>query len=151
MLEQNTAKDVVLILEAVMAPTNEQKILSALATELLQSTPVELEEFRTSEPHQFRVKNQFEHLDRVWRQRGIAACILSLIRERRLAKRWLGREAGPRQLTNLRHLAELLEAQSIKLAGREQLIAWLTQDYQRDEALIDDVLQLRLESDDNLI
>lgn len=150
-LEQNTAKDVVLILEAVMAPTNEQKILSALATELLQSTPLELEEFRTSEPQQFRVKNQFEHLDRVWRQRGIAACILSLIRERRLAKRWLGREAGPRQLTNLRHLAELLEAQSIKLPGRAQLIAWLTQDYQRDEALIDDVRQLRLESDDNLI
>ena len=150
-LEQNTAKDVVLILEAVMAPANEQKILSALATELLQSTPLELEQFRTSEPEQFKVKTEFERFDRVWKQRGIAACILSLIKERRLAKRWLGQDAGARQLTNLRHLAELLETQSAKLPGRAQLVSWLTQDYQRDEALIDDVRQLRLESDDNLI
>ena len=150
-LEHNTARDVVLSLKAVMTPANHQKILSALATELLQSTPLELEQFRTSEPEQFKVKAGFERLDRIWRQRGIAACLLSLIKDYRLAARWLGKAEGARQLTNLRHLAELLETQSSKLPGRVQLISWLIQDYQRDEALIDDVRQLRLESDENLI
>ncbi|WP_040500590.1 3'-5' exonuclease, partial [Ideonella sp. B508-1] len=71
-----------------------------------------------------------------------------------LGARWLGQPEGERRLTNLLHLAELLQAQSARLEGEQALIRWLAE-------AIDDATQgrggggdeqiVRLESDADLV
>ncbi|TXK60961.1 UvrD-helicase domain-containing protein [Alkalisalibacterium limincola] len=86
-----------------------------------------------------------------WQREGVLAAVQSVVAH--AAGGLLTREAeaeGERILTDLRHLGELLQAQSGQLSGPEELLAWM--DRQRrgggdtggDAA---DDLQLRIESD----
>jgi len=62
---------------------------------------------------------------------------------------WLSRVQNPeRMLTNLMHLAELLQQASREHPGIEALLAWMQ--HQQNAARVDEHL-LRLESDDNLV
>ena len=52
-----------------------------------------------------------------------------------LAGRWRGQPDGERRLTNVLHLAELLQTASSQLDGEQALIRWLAQ--QIDEVKLD--------------
>lgn len=71
-----------------------------------------------------------------------------------LAGRWRGQADGERRLTNVLHLAELLQTASSQLDGEQSLIRWLVQ--QIDQALElsageSEEKTVRLESDEDLV
>ena len=150
-LEQDLTVDLALILTAVLTPMHRPAVLSALSTHLLQTPIQKLQALLHDTQALNRAFETFTDYQRIWRSRGIAALILHLIQDQNLAQRWLSQADGPRILTNLRHLAELLQQQSLITPSREQLITWLIQDHQRDTQSVEDVQQLRLETDADLV
>ena len=86
-----------------------------------------------------------------WGSRGIGSMLLRLLEREGGAKHLLAHRDGARRLTNFRHLAELLQAAETRerLAPAE-LAAWLN--HRRAEPdRRDEDLQLRLESDEQLV
>jgi len=150
-LEQDVTVELALILNAVLTPRHRPAVLSALSTQLLQTPLQKLQALLQDTQALNRAFETFTDYQRIWRGRGIAALILHLIKDQNLAQRWLSQAGGPRVLTNLRHLAELLQQQSQITSSREQLIAWLIQDHQQDTQSVEDTQQLRLETDADLV
>ena len=83
----------------------------------------------------------------IWRERGIQAVVDQLMAH--MAPRWLRTLGGERALTDLRHLGELLQAQSEIASGTEELLAWFSACREDATAAGDAVeaAQLRIESD----
>ncbi|MDG1112390.1 MAG: exodeoxyribonuclease V subunit beta [Pseudomonadales bacterium] len=150
-LEQDLTIELAVVLTAVLTPMHRPAVLSALSTQLLQTPLQRLQALQQDLQALNRVFETFTAYQKIWRSRGIAALILHLIQDQNLAQRWLSQPNGPRVLTNLRHLAELLQQQSQITTSREQLITWLIQDHQRDTQSVEDIQQLRLETDADLV
>lgn len=146
-LDSDTAEDLTYILQAVLEPTNVQNLKSALATPLLQFSVSEIDSLKDDlEAHQLLLV-EFTSLQKTWRESGVAVMIGSLIESRGLGEKWLEQAEGERQLTNLRHLGELLQHESHRLKGMHQLVTW----FGRPELYSGDQDQIRLESDSHLV
>jgi len=150
LLEQ-TAADLLLILEGIFNPLHERRLVSAMSSHLIQSTMQEINDYREDDALQHSIILEFQHYQTVWKQHGIAAMIHELIRHRQLPRVWLGDAEGERQLTNLRHLAEILQLQSLDLDGMQPLVNWFKKTRQTELERPADNRQLRLESDENLV
>jgi exodeoxyribonuclease V beta subunit len=93
---------------------------------------------------------QLKNLHTVWQRQGVLAMLRRLIHELGLPARLLAEAGGERRLTNLLHLAELLQAASRGLDGEQALIRW----YREQLAGLGeagDERVLRLESDAELV
>lgn len=150
LLEQ-TAADLLLILEGIFNPLHERRLVSAMSCHLIQSTMQEIHGYREDDGQQHSIILEFQQYQAVWKRHGIAAMIHQLIRQRQLAQIWLGDAEGERQLTNLRHLAEILQLQSLELDGMQPLVNWFKKARQTELERPADNRQLRLESDENLV
>ncbi|HEX7383700.1 MAG TPA: 3'-5' exonuclease, partial [Burkholderiaceae bacterium] len=82
-----------------------------------------------------------------WRRRGVLAVVQQLAAD--AAGRLLATPGGERDLTDLRHLGELLQRQAERSAGPRELLAWLADQRAGDDEGGDaaDERQLRIESD----
>lgn len=147
----DTADDLKLILEAVLDPANERALRAALATPLLQCTAVEIDSLNHNVMDQQRVLEEFLDYHQRWANHDIAPMIESLISRRRIAEKWLGHPDGERQLTNLRHLAELLQKRSDVAPGMHRLLSWFIRERADAETVSIEERQLRLESDQHLV
>jgi exodeoxyribonuclease V beta subunit len=88
---------------------------------------------------------------RLWRQQGFARMFRTLLARSGVAHRLLSFQDGERRLTNLRHLAELLQATATRQhTAMEGLITWLA-DRRQSDASQDEEEQLRLETDEHLV
>jgi len=85
----------------------------------------------------------------LWRQRGVAVMLRRWLADDGVAQRLLATADGERRLTNLLHIADLLQAAAAEHASPESLHRWLQQ--QRREKAEDDEAQQRLESDRHLV
>ncbi|MDE2154951.1 MAG: UvrD-helicase domain-containing protein [Xanthomonadaceae bacterium] len=142
------ARELELILHAVLHPDDDQAVRGALATRLLGAT---LDQFSAwqNRPAAFELElERFEAWRALVRTRGVLALIGDLLAARAAAL--LALPDGERVLTDLRHLGELLAAQESARQGLDGLHAWLQQmrreggDGDADAA---DERQLRIESD----
>ncbi|MEX2488065.1 MAG: exodeoxyribonuclease V subunit beta [Pseudomonadales bacterium] len=147
----DTAGDLKLVLEAVIDPANDRTLRAALASTLMQCTADEIDNLNHNVIHQQQVLSEFFMYHRLWANQGIAPMIESLIHTRGLGEKWLGRPEGERQLTNLRHLAELLQTRSIATHGMHRLLKWFEHEQANAENVSIEERQLRLESDENLV
>lgn len=147
----DTAADLKLILEAILEPTNDQALRAALAAPLLQSTAADIDSLNHDVIHQQQVLQEFLGYHRQWATQGIAAMIESLIDTQRLGEKWLSQPEGERQLTNLRHLSELLQKYSLGVPGMHRLLKWFEREQNEAESVSMEERQLRLESDQNLV
>ncbi|KRE87538.1 DNA helicase UvrD [Rhodanobacter sp. Soil772] len=142
------ARELELILYAVLHPDDDQAVRGALATALLGAT---LEQFRTwqDQPAAFeRELERFETWRDLVRTRGVLALIEALLAARATAL--LALPEGERVLTDLRHLGELLAAEEAARQGLDGLYAWLLEMRQEGsdgDAEAADERQLRIESD----
>jgi exodeoxyribonuclease V beta subunit len=148
---QDTALDLKLILQAVLEPTNDRAIKAALATHLMQSSISEIEALSHDVILQQQVTQEFIDYHQLWATRDIAPMIESLIITRKIAEKWLGQADGERQLTNLRHLSELLQQRSAAAPGMHRLLKWFTRERITADTVTSEERQLRLESDENLV
>ncbi len=86
----------------------------------------------------------------VWQRQGVLAMLRRLIHELGLPAALLAAPGGERRLTNLLHLAELLQSASRQLDGEQALIRWLAEQI-AGQAEGGDERVLRLESDAELV
>lgn len=154
--EDDEARELGLVLAAVVEPTNSQALRSALTTELCGVTATELAAMDASEAGDERWDawvERFRSLGELWHTRGFVQMFRALLRETKMTERLLGLERGERRVTNILHLMELLQtAASAQHLGPRALLAWLA-DGRRPEAakIRAEATQIRLESDAHAI
>ena len=139
------------VLRAVANPSSESLVRGALATVMLGHTGEQI--YAMPEDEQLwedRVAAFYDY-HYLWRDRGFASMLRTLLSQEHVAPRLLGFQDGERRLTNLLHLAELLQAAADRQrTGMEGLLKWL-EERRRTEASDDEEEQLRLESDEHLV
>lgn len=149
------------LLEAALLPQDRQLLRQALSTAFFNLNTEELLAIMTS-PRRWSAWVELIHeTGRLWQQRGFMPAFQALLHglgpvldpatENSMTKpaRWLSKIVDPeRTLTNLFHLAELLQQASKEHPGGEQLLAWMQQQQNLENK---EEHQLRLESDEELV
>ena len=153
-------------LAACAAPDDLRLVRAALATPTLGLSWAELDRLNQDDLVLEERVLQFRGYRDLWRRQGVLPMLRGLLNDFRVPARLLGTEgateatawlplgatSGERVLTDLLHLAELLQRASLLLDGEHALIRYLAEQCQqaggngRDEAR-----QIRLESDADLV
>ncbi len=149
--EQPEARELSLLLAAVVEPTNSQALRTALTTELCGVSALALAAMETeAERGEWdRWVERFRGFAELWQGRGFVQMFRALLHETHMVERLLGLERGERRVTNLLHLVELLQtAASSQHLGPRALLAWLNASRRSELAkLRPEAAQIRLESD----
>jgi exodeoxyribonuclease V beta subunit len=144
-------------LAACADPDDGRLVRTALATVALGLDWAALDALNRDEIAWEACVLQFRGYRDCWRKKGVLPMLRRLLNDFHVPQRLLGQTAGAavngeRVLTNLLHLAELLQQASAQLDGEHALIRYL--DEQRQDAGASaggDARQLRLESDAGLV
>ncbi len=143
------AEDIERVLTAILEPTREPLLRAALATELIGCDAAAVEAIGADEGRLLDRIERFEAYRDTWQRRGPGVMFRQLLINEAVSRRMLARADGERRLTNLLHLAECLHQAAAQHATPAALLRWL-QSQRLDEGR-DDAVQLRLESDRNLV
>jgi exodeoxyribonuclease V beta subunit len=139
------------ILRAVAQPTSASLVRGALATVMLGATGESLAVLQDDEQAWEECVAAFQEYHRLWQEAGFAPMWRTLTAQEQVSRRLLGFRDGERRLTNLLHVAELLQAAADRQrTGMTGLLTWLAEQRQR-HAAEDEEAQLRLESDEHLV
>ena len=149
--ESPEAGDVLAWLRACAEPDNERLLRAALATVTLGRSLAELEALTEDELAWEARVMQFRAYHQQWRRQGVLPMLRHLMQDFELPQRLMVREEGERALTNLLHLAELLQQAAGELDGEQALIRHFTEQLQAAQSQGADEQILRLESDDALV
>jgi exodeoxyribonuclease V beta subunit len=144
----DVARDLELILYAVLHADDDTAVRGALATGLLGATLEQFNAWQVEASAFERELERFESWRALARSRGVLALIEALLAQRGTAL--LALPEGERAVTDLRHLGELLAAEESALQGLDGLYAWLAEMRQEGsdgDAEAADERQLRIESD----
>jgi exodeoxyribonuclease V beta subunit len=149
-LESDEAKDVLRWLAALANPLDGALARAALATRTANIALPELARLSMDELAWESRVEQLKNLHAIWQRQGVLAMLRRFIHELGLPAALLARPGGERSLTNLLHLAELLQTASRQLDGEQALIRWMAEQVEGDGAMGDEQV-LRLESDAELV
>ena len=145
------AHDLLLWLEACADPLHEQKVRSALASQSLGWSYQELARLQQDEWFFEHWLARFSHFSQLWQQQGVLPLVRQLLLEFQLVQTFAAQADGERQLTDLLHLAELLQQVSRTLEGELALLRYFKEHLAGEQQLDADQLKLRLESDEALV
>jgi len=148
------AQDLCLWLRGVAEPQDMRRVRAALGTRTVGLSLAELYDLATQDELLDTRAEQMRELHQTWQSQGVLAMLRQSLHVLQLAGRWRGQPDGERRLTNVLHLAELLQAASAQIDGEQALIRWLAQ--QIDEAHSghasgSEEQTVRLESDEDLV
>ncbi|SAK68717.1 exodeoxyribonuclease V, beta subunit [Caballeronia pedi] len=151
------AEQIERVLAAIDTPGDLRRLRAALATDwfgLDAAALWRLEHADAADPHGEPIDStswveRFSRYRTIWHERGFAVMWRTLARELSIATRLVARADGERRLTNVNHLAELLQARSAEQPGIAPTLRWLAA--QREQQGGGEEAQLRLESDRNLV
>jgi exodeoxyribonuclease V beta subunit len=144
------AGDLATVLDAVLDPPDERRLRRALASPLWGVTAPELDALLRDEAAWEDRVSAFWDYRRTWTTAGFMPMFRRWLRREGIAARLLARPAGERTVTNLLHLAELLQQAAREHATPEALCQWLA-DQMAGKGDLGEVKELRLESDENLV
>ncbi|BAN45830.1 exodeoxyribonuclease V subunit beta [Metapseudomonas resinovorans] len=133
------------VLAAYAEPGREGVLRYALSTRLLGRDAQQLARCQDDEHAWDEERESAERYHQLWQQQGFMRAFRAWLDEQAVAERLIGLPDGERRLTNLLHLAELLQSESLQRPGLEPLLAWFNAQ-RAAESHGDDAL-LRLESD----
>ena len=145
--ESNTAKELVLILQACLSVT-ERPILNAIATALFGLNAAEIHQIHHDEIQWQRWAEKFAEYQQIWHRQGVLPMLHHLLLAENITEKLLSRPDGERKLTDLLHLAEILQQAAALNESEAALLRWFEkqiQDESRQEA------QIRLESERQLV
>ena len=145
--ESNTAKELVLILQACLSVT-ERPILNAIATALFGLNAAEIHQIHHDEIQWQRWAEKFAEYQQIWQRQGVLPMLHHLLLAENITEKLLSRPDGERKLTDLLHLAEILQQAAALNESEAALLRWFEkqiQDNGRQEA------QIRLESERQLV
>jgi exodeoxyribonuclease V beta subunit len=145
------AVDVFRLLKALSQPTDERLLKAALMSELFTFDAQQLDTLFNDESSWQDVLEQRFYWHQTWQRHGLIRAINQVMQHFDVEQGLIKHQPdGLRRVTDLRHLTELLQQQSLQLVGEAQLIHWfesclLEPDHNSDNQ------QMRLESDANLV
>ncbi|MDH1055940.1 exodeoxyribonuclease V subunit beta [Aquipseudomonas alcaligenes] len=139
------AAELAAVLAAYAEPGREGVLRYALATRLLGRDAAQIARCQEVEQEWDRERAAAEQYHQLWQQQGFMRVFRAWLDQERVAERLLAGIDGERRLTNLLHLGELLQAESLQRPGLEPLLAWFAAQ-RGSEGAGEDAL-LRLESD----
>jgi exodeoxyribonuclease V beta subunit len=148
--ESHEAQGLLMLMQAVHA-LSERKYRNAIAHPIWQLSLTELEANLLDEDLWEQQLEQLYKAHEIWLKQGIMPMVMFWMHERALPQAWLDNVNGERILTNMMHLAELLQDATSEVQGMQGLMTWF------DQQVMDSLLgdgeqkQLRLESDANLV
>lgn len=145
------AADLLRWLRAVALPGDIALTRAALATRTLGLSLSELSILAHDEDAFDAAADRLRELQSVWQQRGVLAMVRRGLHIFNCPARWLAQGDGERRLTNVLHLAELLQQASTEVEGEQSLIHWLARRIDESTQGSSDEQVLRLESDADLI
>ncbi|HCH23618.1 MAG TPA: exodeoxyribonuclease V subunit beta [Oceanospirillaceae bacterium] len=144
------AQDVLLLLRAVAHPDDDRLLNMVLPTLLLGLDLADMDALQRDELAWEKQVQRFHGYHQLWQSKGVLALIYQVIFDSHAASRIMSVVGGERLLTDLLHMAELLQQAAMQLDGELSLVRYF-------ETLLDnpdtqDVSQQqRLESDSNLV
>ncbi|WP_339725533.1 exodeoxyribonuclease V subunit beta [uncultured Paraglaciecola sp.] len=146
-----TAVDLFRLLKALSQPTDERLLKAALMSELFTFDGQQLDSLFNDESSWQGVLEHSFYWHQTWQKHGLIRAINQVLQHFNVEQGLIEHQTdGLRRVTDLRHLTELLQQQSMQLVGEAQLIHWF------ESCLIEpdhnsDNQQMRLESDANLV
>jgi exodeoxyribonuclease V beta subunit len=149
-VESDEARDVLRWLQAVANPLDVTLARAAFATATCALPLAELAQLASDELAWEARVEQLKSLHQAWQRQGVLAMLRRFIHELGLPAKLLGAPGGERRLTNLLHLAELLQEASRELDGEQALIRWFAEQVEGMGEGGDERV-LRLESDAELV
>ena len=144
------AREILLILNAILSQGKETAIRSALATNLLGWQVDELDMLNQDDVLYEDWVERFKEYFEIWDKDGVLPMIRAIIQTLALAPHLLSGMQGERRLTDLLHLGEKLQQKAKELESKEGLIRYLTLAIQAPNGDSDEQ-KIRLESDDDLV
>jgi exodeoxyribonuclease V beta subunit len=148
--DSQEAVSLLYLLQACSDPTNDQVLRTALATQVLALPLTKLDEFNRDELAWEAELERFKKFRIIWRSQGVLPMVRTLLADFNVGARLLAKPFGERQLTNLLHLAEMIQAAAATLDGEQGVIRWLAGQIENPGNGVDDEI-LRLESDEELV
>ncbi|AYC31010.1 exodeoxyribonuclease V subunit beta [Pseudomonas cavernae] len=139
------AGELAAVLAAYAEPGREGLLRYALATRLLGRDAQQLARCQDDERAWDKERSDAEQYHQLWQQHGFMRVFRAWLDQEGVAERLLAGLDGERRLTNLLHLAELLQSERLQRPGLEALLAWFNAQ-RGSEGAGEDAL-LRLESD----
>jgi exodeoxyribonuclease V beta subunit len=149
-VESPEAHDVLRWLQAVANPLDGSLARAAFATSTCALPLAELARLASDEQAWETRVEQLKSLHQAWARQGVLAMLRRFIHELGLPAKLLAASGGERRLTNLLHLAELLQEASRELDGEQALIRWFAEQIEGVGEGGDERV-LRLESDAELV
>ncbi|PJG86465.1 exodeoxyribonuclease V subunit beta [Conservatibacter flavescens] len=143
------AKEMALILTACLNPFHERHILNAISTSLFALTSAEIQRIKFHENTWELWVERFLKYQRVWQYQGVLAMLHQLFLQENISAKLLSQSNGERRLTNILHLAELLQQTSPLNENEMALLRWFERQLREDES--QDERQIRLESEQDLV
>ncbi len=144
------AQEILTWLRAFAEPHRLALTRAALATPSLGLTWTELDQLLTDEVILEKEIERFMGYHQLWRSRGVLPALRQFLMDFAVPARLLAEPDGERRLTDVLHLAELLQQESLRLDGEHALVHHFTQMLRVAEEE-DEHRTLRLESDASLI
>ncbi|WP_435237280.1 exodeoxyribonuclease V subunit beta [Psychromonas sp. PT13] len=144
------AEDVLRILRACINPENERFLRSAIACKLFALSPQQIHQL-LEDNHLWEEKIvQFLAYRAIWEKAGVLAMLHKLFHEQGISAHLLRSSQGERALTDLLHLAELLQKNSVEYEGHFALFRWFSAQVTESNGEAGEQKQ-RLESERDLV
>lgn len=143
------ARELECVLAALLSPGSESLLKAALSTEMLGVNAAEMDALSNDEVRLSGWFERFEQYSDSWISYGIGYVLRFLMDREGVAKRLLALPDGERRMTNLMHLAELLNRESENNNAPDALLRYLAEKRESDKTGEEE--ELRLETDRNLV
>lgn len=144
------ARELLWILQAVLAPEIESTLRSAMATSVLGLDARRIEALNEDEEAWDRLVEEFTGYRQIWLRRGVMPMLRTLMAARQVAENLLATPGGERRLTDILHISELLQETAAQADSEHALVRWLAQQIAEPDNNASSQ-QLRLESDKHLV
>ena len=148
--ETAIAQDLLYLLKACFTPENESYLRSAIACKVYGLTVIEIDEL-LSDTRLWELKlAEFAAYKVIWHKQGISAMLHRIFYEQGISRTLLKSKQGERALTDLLHLGELLQKNSVEYDGEFALLRWFADQIQVNADDSGEQKQ-RLESESDLV
>ncbi len=138
------------LLAALVSPENDAQVRMCLLTDFFGMNGQELHQLHHHQRRWEELLLTIQGYRTCWKNQGLMPMLQQLLTREKSVFRILSQENGERKLTNVLHLAELLQEASSQQAGMEGLLRYLVAQIRKPD-VGSASQQLRLESDENLV
>lgn len=145
--KQKIAQELYFVLDAILNRT-ERKINTALLTQILNADYAQIQAIQNDEDLLENTFNQFQNYALIWQKNGIETLIHKLLFDFNTIT-----QCSQRVLTDIRHLAELLQIQSNQFNSQQDLLNYFNFkiNHEDSQSNSSDEQIMRLETDENIV